>query len=407
MAFAFFIARRYLSAKRKQVVISVISVISVIGVAAGVMALVIALAINNGFRNQLERNLLGAYAHVMILAKESASGIEGSAEIAAKLARLPHVKSAEPGLYDTGVITGTIDSSLAVVKGITPAAAAQNESLRKLKAGSLEGLSERDPTGIIIGARMADRIGAVVGKQVNLLVPNGQITPLGMRPTSQRLRIAGIFETGTYEIDASWVFLSLSEAQRIYKLDDVVNAIELRLDDIFAAPEVAKAADAVIGPKLSALTWQEQNRQILNALRGERVVTMVTIGLILIVAALNILITLVMMVMEKHRDIAILMSMGARAEQIRRIFVCEGALIGAFGTAIGLGLGYTVSYFADRYRWLKLDEQIYPLSFVPFEPQWIDGVWIAAVAMIVSLIATLYPARNATRIAPVEALRYE
>lgn len=407
MAFELFIARRYLSAKRKQVVISVISVISVIGVAAGVMALVIALAINNGFRNQLERNLLGAYAHVMVLEKEPGPGIEASDEIAAKLARLPHVKSAEPGLYDNGYISGPIDGSGAVIKGITPAAAAQNESLRKLKAGSLDGLTEKDPTGIIIGARMAEKIGAVVGKNVTLLVPNGQITPLGMRPTYERLRVAGIFETGTFEIDATWAFLGLHQAQRIYKLNGVVNAIELRLDDIFAAPDVAKAADALIGPKLAALTWQEQNRQILNALRGERVVTMVTIGLILIVAALNILITLVMMVMEKHRDIAILMSMGARAEQIRRIFVFEGALIGAFGTAIGLVLGYTISYVADRYRWLKLDEQIYPLSFVPFEPQWIDGLWIAAVAMIVSLIATLYPARNATRIAPVEALRYE
>lgn len=407
MTFEFFVARRYLSAKRKQVVISVISVISVVGVAAGVMALVIALAINNGFRNQLQRNLLGAYAHVMIMEKEPSSGIEGSEEIAAKVARLPHVKSAEPGLYDNGYLRGPIDGAFAVVKGITPAAAAQNDSLRKLKAGSLDGLKEQEPTGIIIGARMAEKIGAVVGKTVTLLIADGQLTPLGMRPSYERLRVAGIFETGTYDIDATWTFMSLSEAQRIYKLKGVVNAIELRLDEIFAAPEVAKEADKVIGPKLAALTWQEQNRQILNALRGERVVTMVTIGLILIVAALNILITLIMMVMEKHRDIAILMSIGARAEQIRRIFVCEGALIGASGTAIGLMLGYTVSYFADRYRWLKLDEQIYPLSFVPFEPQWVDGVWIAAVAMIVSLIATLYPARNATRIAPVEALRYE
>ena len=163
----------------------------------------------------------------------------------------------------------------------------------------------------------------------------------------------------------------------------------------------------MIGPKLGAITWEEQNRQILNALRTERIVTVITIGLIQIVAALNILITLVMMVMEKHRDIAILMSMGARAKQIRNIFVFEGALIGAVGTAIGLMLGYTVCYFADHYRWIKLDEQVYSLAFVPFEAHWLDGVWIAAAAMAVSMVATLYPARNATRIAPVEALRYE
>jgi lipoprotein-releasing system permease protein len=254
---------------------------------------------------------------------------------------------------------------------------------------------------------MAERIGAVVGKPVQLLIPNGQLTPLGPRPSYVRLRVAGIFETGTYDIDASWTYMALDTMQRAYHLPDVVNSIELKLDDIYQAEAVARAAEAMLGPNLSATTWQEQNRQILQALNLERVVTTVTIGLILIVAALNILITLVMMVMEKHRDIAILMSMGARVDQIRRIFVFEGALIGAVGTAIGLVIGYTISYFADRYHWIPLNEQVYPLAFVPFEPRWVDGLWIAGVAMAVSLIATLYPARNATRIAPVEAMRYE
>ena len=201
--------------------------------------------------------------------------------------------------------------------------------------------------------------------------------------------------------------MSLQAEQKVFGLTDVVNSIELRLDDIYKADEVARAAGAVIGPKLSATTWGDQNRQLLNALRMERVVTVITIGLIQIVAALNILITLVMMVMEKHRDIAILMSMGARAAQIRNIFVYEGALIGVVGTAIGLVVGYGLSYFADRYRWLPLDEQVYSFSYVPFDARWVDGLWIAAAAIAVSLVATIYPARSATRIAPVEALRYE
>jgi lipoprotein-releasing system permease protein len=201
--------------------------------------------------------------------------------------------------------------------------------------------------------------------------------------------------------------MELAQAQKAFKLDDVVNSIELYLDDVDIAPAVATAAEKIIGPKLAATTWQEQNRQILNALRLERIVTVVTIGLIQVVAALNILIALVMMVMEKHRDIAILMSMGARAQQIRRIFVWEGAMIGAVGTVIGMIVGYTICYFADKYHWLRLDEQVYSISFVPFTTRWVDGVWIAGAAMAVSLIATIYPARSATKIAPVEALRYE
>jgi lipoprotein-releasing system permease protein len=186
-----------------------------------------------------------------------------------------------------------------------------------------------------------------------------------------------------------------------------VNSIEVKLDDIYAAPQVAERINAVVGDKLDATTWMEQNHALLGALKMERIATVITIGLIELVAGLNILISLVMMVMEKYRDIAILVSMGARIEQIRRIFLLQGVLIGAVGTAIGLVLGYGLSFLADRFQWIPLDEQVYSLAYVPFEPRWFDGVWIAAAAMAVSLVATLYPARNASRIAPAEALRYE
>ena len=396
--------------QRKQVVISVITAISVIGVAAGVMALVIALAINNGFRTSLERNLLGATAHVSILEKESTEGIENWREIAQKLAKIPHVTSASPGLYDPSFITGPVTGAAVVIKGISVGPKAPvPDTLRHLKAGSLDGLTTADGElpGIVLGARLADNIGAVIGKPVQLLVPNGELTPFGMRPTVVRLRVAGIFESGFYDLDMNWAFMALPQVQKAFGLDDVVNSIELRLDDIYRADEVAAAAESMIGPKLAASTWQEQNRPLLNALKMERIVTVVTIGLIQVVAALNILIALVMMVMEKHRDIAILMSMGARARQIRKIFILEGAIIGAVGTTIGLVIGYTLCYFADHFRWLKFDEQVYSLAYVPFSTRWADGLWIAAAAMLVSLVATLYPARSATRIAPVEALRYE
>jgi lipoprotein-releasing system permease protein len=407
--FELFIARRYLRAKRKQVVISVITAISVIGVAAGVMALVIALAINNGFRDTLQRNLLGATAHVSILEKEPGTGIEHWEQLAPRLARIPHVKSAAPALYESGYITGPVSGSGAAIKGVDVRPGAPlPDTLRHLKTGSLEGLrTSGGLPGIVLGSRLAENIGAVTGKQVSLLVPNGELTPFGPRPSYVRLRVTGTFESGFYDLDANWAFLSLSNAQRAFELTDVVNSIELMLDDIYQAPTVAAAAEKIIGANLAATTWGEQNKQLLSALTMERTVTVVTIGLIQLVAALNILITLVMMVMEKHRDIAILMSMGAKARQIRKVFVYEGALIGAVGTAIGLVVGYGVCYLAERYQWVKLDQQVYSIAYVPFEPRAFDGIWIAAAAMAVSLIATLYPARSATRIAPVESLRYE
>ncbi len=406
--FELFIARRYLRAKRKQVVISVITFISVAGVAAGVAALIIALAVENGFKTTLERNLLGATAHVSILEKEQGEGIENWQQLAAKLAKLPHVVSATPGLYESAYLKGPVQGDGAEIKGINIDQALP-DALKHLKAGSVEGLKENegDLPGIILGSRLAQSIGAVNGNLVNILVPDQVLTPYGPRPTYEKARVAGIFELGFYDIDSHWAYMSLPDEQKMFGLTDVVSSIDLMLDDIYAADEVQRAAEALIGPKLSASTWKEQYHQILGALKMERIATAIIIGLIQFVAGLNILITLVMMVMEKHRDISILMSMGARASQIRNIFVFEGGLIGAAGTIIGLIAGYTLCYFLDHYKLIPLDEQVYALPYVPFNPQAFDGIWIAAAAMAVSLLATLYPARNATRIAPVEALRYE
>jgi len=219
--------------------------------------------------------------------------------------------------------------------------------------------------------------------------------------------VVGIFESGFYDIDDSWAYTSLAAAQQALSLQDVVNQIEVKLDDLNVAPEAAQAIEKIAGPKYATTTWMERNRQLMNALKMEKAVTVVTIGLIELVAALNILITLVMMVMEKYRDIAVLMSMGARRAQIRGIFMLQGVLIGVVGTAFGLVAGYGLCFLADRYRWIRLDEQVYALSFVPFAPRWVDGLWIAAAAILVSFLATIYPARNATRIAPAEVLRYE
>jgi lipoprotein-releasing system permease protein len=222
-----------------------------------------------------------------------------------------------------------------------------------------------------------------------------------------QFRVVGIFETGFEAVDSFWAFTALSSAEQILNEGKLVNTIELRLDDIYQAQQVADAAEKIAGPKIAAKTWMEQFQPILGALNTEKVVTALTIGLIQLVAALNILITLIMMVVEKNRDIAVLMSMGAKRQQIRKIFVLEGLLIGVVGTVIGLAVGYSLSYLADQYHWLRLNAEVYSLSYVPFNARWQDGIWIAATAIFISFIATLYPARSATRIAPVEALRYE
>jgi lipoprotein-releasing system permease protein len=407
--FELFVALRYLSAKRKQAVISLITAISILGVAAGVMALIIALAINNGFRNTLQRNLLGATAHVTVLEKEPGYGITDWEELVKKLAALPHVASATPSLYAPVFLTGPLRSEGAILKGIAVDAASQPvDALNRLKEGSLEGLRDgADPPGIILGSRLAQATGMLLNARIVVVSPQGELTPLGPRPSYHRFRVVGIFESGFYELDAHWAFTTLQAAQRVLAVQDVVNALELRLDDIDAAPEVAAEAEKIAGPGLGATTWMEQNRQILNALRMERVVTVITIGLIELVAALNILITLVMMVMEKQRDIALLVAMGARLEQIRKIFILQGVTIGVVGSVLGLAAGYSLSFLADKYRWIRLDEEIYSLSYVPFDPRWIDAIWVPAAAILVSFLATLYPARAATRIAPAEALRYE
>jgi lipoprotein-releasing system permease protein len=229
----------------------------------------------------------------------------------------------------------------------------------------------------------------IVGANINAVSPEGELSPLGPLPAIRRFKVVGIFETGFYDIDEAWAFTDLRAAQKFLSLEDVINQIEINVDDVHRAPEIAAEIEKLVGPKYTTTTWLERNKQLLSALRSERVVTTIVIGLILLVAALNIFITLVMMVMEKYRDIAILMSMGARQAQIRRIFMTQGLLIGVVGSAIGLAAGYTVCYFADKYRWIKLDASVYALSFVPFETHWLDGIWIAAVAILVSFLATL------------------
>ncbi len=408
--FELFVARRYLQAHRKEKVISIITVISIAGVAAGVMALIIGLAVTTGFRNTLQRNLLGAMANINVVEKEPMYGIENYRDMVAKLRKLPHVTAVAPALEFEVYIYGGPQPTGAALKGVDiDEELTISSSLGRLKSGSLDRLRDphADPPGLLIGARMVEDTGMILNSRVRVVSPGGNLTIFGPRSSERPFKVSGIFETGFFDFDDKWTYTTIPAAQKTLGVGDVVNQIELNVDDLSRSSEIAKEVEKAVGPKYTTTTWQERNKQLLGALNMERIVTTITIGLIELVAALNIFITLVMMVMEKYRDIAVLMSMGARRSQIRRIFITQGVLIGVVGSGIGLVVGYTLSYFANRYRWITLPEAIYSMSFVPFEPRWVDAVWVPAAAILVSFLATLYPARKATMIAPAEVLRYE
>ena len=260
---------------------------------------------------------------------------------------------------------------------------------------------------IILGKDMADELGATVGSVVLVTSPQGELTPFGMVPKYDRFRVVGIFDSGFFDYDSSWAFIRLSDAQQLFGLGDLVSVLEFKVDDIYKADRISKEIEQAAGKGFMTTNWMEQNKPLFRALRLERLVTFITIGLIVFVAALNILISLTMMVMEKTRDIAVLISMGTRKSQVRRIFIAQGVLIGVVGTAIGLVLGYALSFAGGHYHLLSLAPEVYSIDYVPFAPRPMDGVLVALVAIGISLIATIYPSWSAARILPAEALRYE
>ncbi|MGD0790410.1 MAG: FtsX-like permease family protein [Terriglobales bacterium] len=461
MRFELFVATRYLRAKRRQAFIGIITGISILGVAAGVASLIVALAINNGFRQDLQARLLGSTAHISLLRVES-DGMRDWRPLLDKLSREPHVVAAAPAIYEQVLISRGPRARGAVLKGMLPqyerkvsdllksvtlgsaaaleepavgtggleetsskarsnsnAAAADKHALSKAEGSvrSTQAESPDDLSGvqqrvaamppIILGKDMAEEIGATVGSVVLVTSPQGELTPFGMVPKYIRFHVAGIFNSGFFDYDSSWAFIRLSDAQQLFGLGDVISVIQFKLDDIYLAGDVARALEQAAGHGFMATSWMEQNKPLFRALRLERVVTFITIGLIVFVAALNILISLIMMVMEKTKDIAVLMSLGTKKAQIRRVFIAQGVLIGVIGTAIGLVLGYAISWAGGHYHFISLSPEVYSIDYVPFAPRLIDGVIVALVSIGISFVATIYPSWSAARILPAEALRYE
>ncbi|MGA3324999.1 MAG: ABC transporter permease [Terriglobia bacterium] len=409
MNFESFMALRYLRAKRRQAAISIITVISVLGVMAGVCALVISLAINNGFREELESSLLGATANINLLRKEN-DGIRNFDQLSKRLAQLPRVVATAPSIYEEVLVSHGSRAQGVVLKGVEPAQEVKvGTLLRHLREGSLAAMSETfpDADAIILGKDLAAALGVYVGDKVTVTSPQGYLTPLEVVPKTRHFRVVGVFDSGFYDFNATWAFTNLAAAQRLFDLADVVSVIEFKIDDVYRAPEVADEIRRAAGSRFDTTTWIEQNHSLFSAMRLERLVTILTIGLIVVVAALNIFTALVMMVMEKNRDIAVLMSMGARQRQVWAVFTLHGVAIGGLGTILGLILGYGVAWLGNTYKLFPLDAEVYALSSVPFHAHPLDGVWIAAAAITISFLATLYPSLAAARLNPVEILRYE
>ena len=438
MRFELFIASRYLRAKRRQAFIGIITGISIIGVAAGVASLVVALAINNGFRQDLQQRLLGSTSHIS-LQRVADDGIRDWPALMDRLSKQPHVVAAAPAIFEQVLISRGPRARGAVLKGMIPKYERQvGDLLNSVKEGSaapleeggspsaradeasapaqkdespdsLEGLNRRVAAmpPIVLGKEMAENLGAKVGSTVMVTSPQGELTPFGTVPKYTRFHVVGIFNSGFFDYDSGWAFARLSDAQRLFGLGNLISVLEFRVDDIYKADAIARQLEDAAGQGFMATNWMEQNKALFHALRLERLVTFITIGLIVFVAALNILISLIMMVMEKTKDIAVLMSMGTRKAQVRNVFIAQGVLIGVIGTAIGLVLGYAISYAGGQYHVISLSPEVYSIDYVPFAPRVADGAWVALFTVLVSFVATLYPSWSAARILPAEALRYE
>jgi lipoprotein-releasing system permease protein len=408
MRFEWFVARRYLRSPYRPAVLRLVTLFSVIGVAAGVATLVIALSMNTGFRETLQDRLLGVTAHVS-LTRPGSGGIRNYEEMAAKLAALTGARSVTPAVYQTVLLSFAGQARGVVAKGIDPERERRSdEALQRIIAGRLDFSPDADGIeALLIGKQLADAWKLSPGDYVTVTSPQGRLTPFGMVPRTRRFRVAGVFDSGFYDYDENWCFMTLAAAQALSGAGDIVNVLEFRLNQPERAGEVAEQVGQAAGPGFSVATWMEENRALFRALRLEKLVTAIFIGLITFVAGLNILVVLSMTVTDKARDIAVLMSMGARREQIRTIFLWQGITIGATGTLIGLSIGYVFAFVAGSYHLIPLDPQVYAVPYVPFHPSVFDGVWITTVAMGISVAATLLPARAAARLLPVEILRYE
>jgi lipoprotein-releasing system permease protein len=402
------VAWRYLRSPLKPALLRLVTWLSIIGVAAGVIALVVALSMDSGFRRALSDRLLEVTAHVNLKPK-GLEGIRDWRPLVERLARTPGVRSVAPAIYNTVLASAGGQSQGTVLKGVDPKLEiASDRALSLLVSGAAN--FQPDGNGvpaIVIGNILAQQLGLGVGQYATIISPQGSLTPFGLVPRSRRFRVTGIFNCGFYDYDASWAFVTLSAAQDLAGIGDLVSVIEARLDDPGQAEQIARTLLAEAGPQFDVTTWMQENGALFRALSLEKLVTAIFIGLITFVAGLNILVALALTVVDRAGDIAVLIAMGARRRQVRNVFVLQGLAVGMVGTGVGLAVGYAGAWAANAWRLIPLNPQIYAISYVPFHSSGLDAIWITALALGVSVAATVYPAWSAARLEPVEILRYE
>jgi lipoprotein-releasing system permease protein len=405
MKFELLVAVRYLKAKRKQAVISLITVISIIGVAAGVASLIIALAINAGFRADLTKKLLGAQPHVTLMSRDRPRGITDYMRVVKEVEQDPGVVAAAPAVYQVVLLSSSAGNKGVEMKGTIPE---MESRMSALSDNMVEGsLKDFHGDSVIIGKELAKTLGTFKGDHLQIITAETRMTPIGELPRSRVVEVVGLFSSGLFDYDSSWIYVPLPTVQQLMGLGDLAQVVDVKVKDIDQARVIGQRLVAKLGENYDFTDWMSLNQSILQALQLERVVMFITIGLIVLVAALNIVSTLIMMVLEKTRDIAILLSMGATAENIRRIFILQGVIIGVVGTICGVIIGQVISHIADKYHLINLAPDVYTIAYVPFRAAPLDSVIVAASAILISFLATLYPSAAASRLQPVEALRYE
>ena len=409
MSFEFFVARRYLFSHRKQAFIYVISLMSIIGVALGVAALVVVLGVYNGLTTDMRDKILGANAHGIVLSYIP-DAFGKNPGLRDEILRTPGVTGATPFIYTEVMLSSGDGVKGLMLRGVDPRTAPGVLSMLKaIKKGSINGLETGDGTpGIIIGEELAKHIGLGMGSRVNLLSPSGEKTTAGFQPRIRPFEVAGIFKTGMYEYDSSLAFVTLDAARELLGLDPgFLSGIEITVDDVYRADEITKELTDNIDNPFYARSWMDMNANLFAALKLEKIGMFILLIMVVLIGSFSIVATLVMLVMEKTRDIAVMMSMGATRKMIRRIFMYQGTIIGFVGTMLGYALGLTVGYLLKRYQFIKLPENVYTLDHLPIIITVPDVLIIGGAAMLLCFLSTLYPARQASRLKPADALRYE
>lgn len=405
--FELFLGIRYLKAKRKQRFISVITIISILGVMMGVMALVVVLSVMNGFRADLMSKILGVNSHVLVF--NTRGPFINYNAVAEKVSKMDGVVAVTPFVYTQVMLNNAGRVSGAVLRGIDPKSVSNVLDFRKmLKGGTLTSLTthQRFP-GVIIGSELSKQIGALPGDIITVISPEGKLTPLGRSPNTQKFKVSALFDSGMYEYDASMAYIALQEAQQFLALGDRVTGLEVRVQNIYQSDKIAKTIEHELGPPYWTKDWKVMNRSLFSALKLEKLTMFIILTMIVLVGALNIISTLVMVVMEKTRDVAILRAMGATARSIMYIFMFQGLLVGVIGTAVGLVSGLGICHLLAKYKFISLPSDVYYISTLPVRVELTDVTFVAVAAMVISFIATLYPSWYASKLNPVESFRYE